>query len=102
MVRSRKTRLKRTARDSIAQKEASGLGVGKFTSHILGGAAMCTVLLLVSAGLSVLLQMLPLLTAEPDFLLFARVMHLFLLWSDGCLFVWWVLYSIVKRVKEWR
>jgi hypothetical protein len=79
-----------------------GAPIGEFASHIIFGAAMCAVLLLVSAALSALLQLLPFLSSEPEFLLFARVIHLFLLWSDGFLFVWWVLYSIWMRVREWR
>lgn len=102
MARKRLTRVKRAAESSAAPDKTTGLKVGEFSSHIIGGAAMCAVLLLVSAALSALIRLLALFTEEQEFHQFAHAMHLFLLWSDGCLFVWWVLYSIVKRVREWR
>lgn len=91
MAGKRRARLKRAAGKRTEHDKAAGLKIGEFSSHVIGGAAMCSVLLLVSAGVSVLVRLLALLTAEKELLQFAHAMHLFLLWSDGSLFVWWVL-----------
>lgn len=76
--------------------------IGEFSSHIIFGAAMCALLLVVSGLLAALVELLPFFTSDEQFLRFARFIHLFLLWSDGFLFVWWVLYSIWMRLKEWE
>ena len=73
--------------------------LGAFVSDLLMSSALLITLLLVELGLTFFIEALRLLTGDEYFLLFAEVMHVFLMCIDGILFVWVVLYWAVRAIK---
>jgi hypothetical protein len=73
--------------------------LGAFISDLLMSSALLVALLLLEAGLTVFIETLRMLTEDGAFLIFAELMHIFLMCADGFLFIWVVLYWTVRAIN---
>ncbi len=75
--------------------------IGFFAGELLVDAILYLLLLLFTGLTSFVTGLLPRFTSNREFLVFAAKLHLVLLWVDGFLFVWAVLYLVARGIKEY-
>jgi len=74
--------------------------LGRYVGDQLVGVILFIALVVVDGFASWLVALLPLVSDDVVFLKFAEFMHLLLMAADGFLFVWAVLYLLVRAIKE--
>lgn len=74
--------------------------LGLYGGHLFNGTALLLLTLLATGAVSILISWLPLVIDDAVYLGFAYLMHLVLLVCDGLLCASWMLYWVLKGIKE--
>jgi fructose-specific phosphotransferase system IIC component len=81
------------------RKHISGM-VGVYASDLLTGHALFLLTLLLGALVALSVRWISTYVNDPHFEMFAHLMHLIVMGSDGLIFVIWLLRWIVSSVRE--
>ncbi len=74
--------------------------IGLYAGHLLTSGALLLITLLLNGLLAILIQYLSQWIEDPLFHIFAWLMHIALLVCDGILLMCWLIYWLVRGLKE--